>query len=209
MNAIAQYFDGRADEWDRTFNRKSPVQEAVATIAGVSKGSHVLDLGCGTGIMADVYLDLKASHVVAVDISSRMIEIARSKYENENRIRFTCCDALEFECEEQFDAVVIYNAYPHFLDKPALAEHVKTLLKPNGRFAVAHSMGREHMNAHHSTVPASVTSVLLPAATEAETWKPWFEVDTLVDCQGFYCFAGNVRRACSSVATAAVSQPQL
>ena len=119
MNEIARYFDSRADDWEKTFNRPSAVQGAVAAIAGIGPGSRVLDLGCGTGIMADVYLTLGVSQVVALDIAPRMIEIAQKKYENEPRIDFRCRDAVEFEDEEGFDAVVIYNAYPHFLDKDA------------------------------------------------------------------------------------------
>ena len=88
MNEIARYFDSRADDWEKTFNRPSAVQGAVAAIAGIGPGSRVLDLGCGTGIMADVYLALGVSQVVALDIAPRMIEIAQKKYENEPRIDF-------------------------------------------------------------------------------------------------------------------------
>ena len=90
MNEIARYFDSRADDWEKTFNRPSAVQGAVAAIAGIGPGSRVLDLGCGTGIMADVYLALGVSQVVALDIAPRMIEIAQKKYENEPRIDFRC-----------------------------------------------------------------------------------------------------------------------
>ena len=193
MNEIARYFDSRADDWEKTFNRPSAVQGAVAAIAGIGPGSRVLDLGCGTGIMADVYLTLGVSQVVALDIAPRMIEIAQKKYENEPRIDFRCRDAVEFEDEEGFDAVVIYNAYPHFLDKDALAKRVASLVKPAGRFTVAHSMGRAQMNDHHRNVPASVTSVLRPAVEEAEAWRDWFKIDSIVDSPFFYCFAGQLK----------------
>lgn len=193
MNEIARYFDKRADDWDRTFNRSNPVQGAVAVIAGIGKGSRVLDLGCGTGIMADVYLELGASRVVALDLAPRMIAIAQEKYRDEPRLDFRCCDALEYEDEQGFDAVVVYNAYPHFLDKPALAKQAAHLLKPNGRFVVAHGMGRRHMNKHHRSVPAEVTSELRPAAEEALAWEQLFAIDALVDTPGFYCFAGSLR----------------
>ena len=35
MNEIARYFDSRADDWEKTFNRPSAVQGAVAAIAGI------------------------------------------------------------------------------------------------------------------------------------------------------------------------------
>ena len=195
MNEIAQYFDALADEWERSLNWPSPVQGAVAAIAGVGSGSRVLDLGCGTGIMAPVYLARNVSSVMALDVAPRMIEIAQEKYRDEPRLEFRCCDALEFEDEggEGFDAVVVYNAYPHFLDKRALAQKAARMLKPGGRFVVAHSMSKEQLNQHHGNVPASVTSDLLPAAEEAKAWQDLFAIDSMVDAPGFYCFAGTVR----------------
>lgn len=192
MNEMARYFDGRAEEWERNFSRPSPVQGAVAAIAGIRPGTRVLDLGCGTGVMMDIYLGLNVAAVVALDIAPRMIAIARQKFAQQERIDFRCCDALQFSDPQGFDALVIYNAYPHFLDKPALVAKAIQLLRPHGRFVVAHSMGRKKMNAHHSYVPPSVTSTLHPPSIAAEAWRPWFTIDTLVDSPGFYCFAGEV-----------------
>ncbi len=193
MNDIAEYFNGRADDWEKNFNNPSFVQPVVAAIAGVHEGSRVFDLGCGTGIMEPIYVQAKAGQVVALDMAPRMIEIARAKYADEPTIDFRCCDALEFEDAEGFDAVVVYNAYPHFLDKQALARRVASLLVPGGRFVVAHSMSRAQMNEHHANVPSHVTSTLRAAKDEAAEWEPWFDIDSLVDSPGFYCFAGTVR----------------
>ncbi len=193
MNEIAQYFDQRADEWDLCTCRTSPVQGAVASIAHIQPGSRVLDLGCGTGIMADVYIERNVREFIALDIAPRMVEIAQQKYCHESRAQFICCDALCYKDLEPFDAVVIYNAYPHFLDKRALAEHISTLLKPHGRFIVAHSMGREQMNLHHANVPQSVKTELPPATEASLIWTPWFDIDSVVDAPGFYCFSGALR----------------
>ena len=135
MNDIAEYFNGRADDWEKNFNNPSPVQGAVAAIAGIGPESRVLDLGCGTGIMAPVYLGLGVKRVLALDLAPRMIEIAQEKYADEPSLEFRCCDAYGFETDEIFDAVVIYNAYPHFLDKRALARKVastKSRKPPSG-----------------------------------------------------------------------------
>lgn len=190
MNEIAEYFNGRADDWEKNFNNPSPVQGAVAAMVGIGEGSRVLDLGCGTGIMAPIYLGLGVSEVVALDLAPRMIEIAQSKYAEESTLNFRCCDVLEFEDEERFDAVVIYNAYPHFLDKQALAQKVASLLVPGGHFVVAHSMSRAHMNEHHSNVPCHVTTCLRTPRAESMEWEQWFDIDSMVDSVGFYAFSG-------------------
>lgn len=197
MNEIAEYFNGRADDWEKNFNMPSPVQGAVVAIAGIAPSSHVLDLGCGTGVMAPMYLDLGVERVVALDLAPRMIEIAQKKYADQPSIEFKCCDAYEFETDERFDAVVIYNAYPHFLDKRALAKKVASLLADGGRFIVAHSMSRTHMNEHHSNVPVRVTTCLRSVQAEAAEFEEYFDIDTRVDSPGFYCFAGSIKQGFS------------
>jgi ribosomal protein L11 methylase PrmA len=73
MDKVAEYFDGLADSWESTLCVPSPVQPTVACIAGVGCGSRVLDVGCGTGVMAPIYLRLGVREVVALDIAPRMI----------------------------------------------------------------------------------------------------------------------------------------
>ena len=74
--------------------------------------------------MERAYLELGASSVVALDVSSEMIRHARMQFEDvpEDRLRFECQDVIDFEDDEPFDVVVIYNAYPHILDKKALVK---------------------------------------------------------------------------------------
>lgn len=193
MNAIAKYFNERTDDWENNFNKPSPVQGAVAAIAAIGPESKVLDLGCGTGVMAPVYLELGVKRALALDLAPRMIEIAQGKYVGQPSLEFKCCDAYDFKTDERFDAVVIYNAYPHFLDKQALAKKVASLLVDGGRFVVAHSLGRTQMNGHHSNVPVHVTTCLRSVQAEAGEFEEFFHIDTRVDSPGFYCFAGTLK----------------
>ncbi|MBR3181825.1 MAG: hypothetical protein IKF56_04210 [Eggerthellaceae bacterium] len=56
MNKVATYFDERADSWIKMeTHTKSPMQPAVAVMAGVGLESRVLDLGCGLGVIMPVY----------------------------------------------------------------------------------------------------------------------------------------------------------
>ncbi|MCF0104712.1 MAG: 50S ribosomal protein L11 methyltransferase [Eggerthellaceae bacterium] len=40
----------------------------IAHLAGVSEGSRVMDVCCGSGIMVSTYLMFGASHVTAIDL---------------------------------------------------------------------------------------------------------------------------------------------
>ena len=195
MNDIAEYFNSRADQWAKDVQPTTPAQLIVPSIAGLSNESRVLDVGCGTGVMAPIYLANNVRSVVALDVASRMIEHARETYADEPTLRFECCDVYDFEDEEGFDAFVIYNAYPHFLNKKQLVEKAASLLRPNGRFVVIHSMSRERVNACHHSVPDHVRCSLRSAKDEAAEWKDRFLIDTIVDAPSFYCFAGTVLEA--------------
>ena len=191
---IARYFNERADKWDESgCSGESRVQDAVLSLVDLKPGDTVLDLGCGTGVMIPCYLSAEAGRIVAVDVSERMIERAREKFGTEPSVELRACDALSLDEAERFDAVIIYNAYPHFPNKPALVEKVYRLLKPNGRFAVAHGIGRDAINRHHEAVAAGVSCGLRAASEESALWEGRFEIESLVDTPGFYAFSG-VRR---------------
>lgn len=192
--SVIQFFDERADGWlAMEQNASRALQPAVARMAGVFEGSRVLDIGCGLGAMAQTYLDAKAEYVLGVDISPKMITLASKRWEHEPSLEFVAADAstLSFSDEECFDAVVIYNAYPHFFNRSALVSACAAALKPGGRFVVAHSTGKEGINAHHDAHAAGVSLGLEDACQEAQAWQGSFAIDGVVDTPGFYAFCGS------------------
>lgn len=194
MDEIAAYFDERADSWDESgCSGESRVQGAVLSLVDLKPGDSVLDLGCGTGVMIPFYLAAQAGKIVAVDVSEKMVERAREKFGGEPSVELRASDALSLDEGERFDAAVIYNAYPHFPDKLALVEKVYRLLKPSGRFVVAHGSGKDAINRHHEAVAAGVSCGLRAASEESALWADKFEIEALVDTPGFYAFSG-VRR---------------
>lgn len=194
MDEIAAYFDERADSWDESgCSGESRVQGAVLSLVDLKPGDTVLDLGCGTGVMVPFYLTAKAGKIVAVDVSEKMVERAREKFGGEPSVELRASDALSLDEGERFDAAVIYNAYPHFPDKLALVEKVYRMLKPSGRFVVAHGSGKDAINRHHEAVAAGVSCGLRAASEESVLWADKFEIEALVDTPGFYAFSG-VRR---------------
>ena len=64
--------------------------------------------------MIDYYIERNVSKVTGVDISSKMIEIARNKFKKYDFIDFLCEDAEEFNFKNQYDRVMVFNAFPHF-----------------------------------------------------------------------------------------------
>lgn len=195
IGKIGVYFDERAATWNEQAEPVGPKHLMIAQLASVREGSRVLDVGCGTGIMERAYLELEAASIVGLDLSEAMLACARTSFSDvpAERLRFECYDILDFTSNEPFDVVVIYNAYPHILDKEALVEATASLLVPGGRFLVAHGMSRETLNAHHANVPADVTSDLLPAQEAALDWQGAFDIDMVADTPFTYFFGGSKR----------------
>lgn len=125
---------------------------AVAFFAGARPGVRALDIACGTGVTFDYLLAQGVESLTAIDISDEMARIAQAKYAHDSRVTVLTGDFLQLEAPP-FDCALLYNAYPHFLDKPALLAHAAALLKPGGRFTVAHGMGRRPLTAITRTCP--------------------------------------------------------
>jgi SAM-dependent methyltransferase len=91
-------------------------------------GEHLLDLGCGDGVLMEQLAALGTS-IVGVDPSPEMVAGARSRGLD---VRQLDARNLPFSCE--FDAV-FSNAVLHWIpDLDPVLHGVRRALKPNGRF---------------------------------------------------------------------------
>ena len=132
---------------------------AVAFFAGARPGVRALDIACGTGVTFDYLLAQGVESLTAIDISDEMARIAQAKYAHDSRVTVLTGDFLQLEAPP-FDCALLYNAYPHFLDKPALLAHAAALLKPGGRFTVATGRAHRTFAPHVHLVPIDVPVVL-------------------------------------------------
>lgn len=74
----AEAFDAIGDRYDEAFPHKEGQVSAGAWLAEqLPAGAHVLDLACGTGLPTARQLVDAGMRVTGVDLSSRMIELAR------------------------------------------------------------------------------------------------------------------------------------
>lgn len=94
----------------------------------------LLDAGCGTGAMLHLFSqDMSDKNYTGIDLSEKMIEVARRK-EIEN-IKFVVgdCEQLPFE-ENSFDVVTCSMSFHHYPNPELFFESLKRVLRPNGRF---------------------------------------------------------------------------
>lgn len=188
---VRDYFNSIAGQWDQTNYCDPEKLRRIVELANIHSDDRVLDVACGTGILVDFLLE-KTDYVLGLDLSEKMIDIARLKYKN-SKAEFLCCDFYNFT-GGPFDVVILHNAYPHFQNKEHLVIQAAHAVKPGGRFLVAHSMGREALNRVHGAKPGKISSRLRPAAEEAALFSKCFCMDIVLDEPGFYCFSGLKRK---------------
>jgi len=134
--------------WDKIANRysKQPVADEAAyqkklkvTREYLQPDMEVLEFGCGTGSTAIAHAAY-VKHIQAIDISSRMIEIAERKAAAENirNVTFSRSTIDEFRVPDQtLDAVLGFSIL-HLLDnKEEVIAKVYKMLNPGGVFVTS------------------------------------------------------------------------
>lgn len=183
---VAEYFDNLADVWDINMIKIQPKIDEILDRAGVTEGRYVLDVACGTGVLISDYVKRKVSKCVAIDISDKMIEKAKSKFSQYENVEFLCGDAEVFDFKDKFDCIVIYNAFPHFVDRDKLFKNLSKCLKPDGRITVAHGMGRKALLKHHSGSAKNVSTVLPEIEEMTDLMSDYFDVDISISTDDIY-----------------------
>ncbi|OTA16513.1 type 11 methyltransferase [Xenorhabdus vietnamensis] len=109
----------------------------ILNLAGDIQGKSVLDLACGYGLFSREFKNRGASKVVGVDISDKMIEIARNKSQQYNDgIEFHLRNVCEMESFGKFDLIVAAWLFCHaesLEDLKAMFRVVAEHLKPSGK----------------------------------------------------------------------------
>lgn len=125
---VAESFGTDAERYDRT--RPTYPRELVERIIAESPGSDVLDVGCGTGIVARLF-QAAGCRVLGVDPDARMTDLAR-----ERGLEVEVAKIEDWEPSgRKFDVVVAGQAW-HWIDPVAGAARAARALRPGGRLAV-------------------------------------------------------------------------
>lgn len=185
---IIEFFDRRAPSWDAELIRSDRKISIILDNAGVKQGSRVLDVACGTGVLMPDYLS-RGAEVTGIDISPEMIKLAKQKYAGTG-VRFICGDVEAADVGQDFDAIVVYNAFPHFPDPERLIFRLSGLLAEGGILTVAHGMSREKIDAHHHGSASKVSIGLMPAEQLAEIFGRHLNVTAVISDDGMYQVAG-------------------
>lgn len=190
-NKIAGFFDRCAPWWDADMIRNEAVITKILDNGGIRENIDVLDVACGTGVLFPDYFARKVASLTGIDISPEMAKLAAAKFPQAQVI---CGDVEQTVFDRQFDAIMVYNAFPHFPDPENLVRVLAGLCKEGGRLSIAHGMSRAALADHHAGRAAEVSIDLLHEQELAAIMDRWFEVDVIISDDSMYQVCG-VRRA--------------
>ena len=94
-----------------------------------------LEIGCGTGAFARLLAEC-CKHVVALDLSSEMIRVARSRSSQFDNLEFQLADAIKWNFPQSHFDFVCSIATLHHLDQRELFMKIRDSLKPGGVLVV-------------------------------------------------------------------------
>jgi len=171
-----------AELYDNKHSFVSQYGEGVLALLNVKPGERILDLGCGTGDLAN-QIQEKGAEVVGIDASPDMIAKAKDKYP---ALDFSVANGTDFHFDEPFDAVFT-NATLHWIhDADSVIKSVYNVLKPGGRF-----VGEFGGKGNNRLMLAATASVLKQHGyNDGEDINPWYypstaEYATKLEAHGF------------------------
>ena len=155
---VIAFFDRLAPGWVADMIKDDEIINTILENAGITAGMDVLDVACGTGVLFPDYLNRQVASLTAIDISPEMVKIAKGKFP---QVTIHCGDVLTADLGRKFDAIMVYNAFPHFPDPDALIAKLSGLLNPGGTLTVAHGMSRAAIDRHHEGSASKVSIGLM------------------------------------------------
>lgn len=146
---VQEFFAARAADWDSRFPDDGPAYAAAVAELGLHEGDRVLDAGCGTGrALPPLRAAVGPSGVVlGADLTPAMLEAAvRAGRDRDGRLLLADVAALPLRARS-LDAVFAAGLIAHLPDPAENLRELARVVRPGGRLALFHPIGREALAA--------------------------------------------------------------
>ncbi|MBL8397531.1 MAG: class I SAM-dependent methyltransferase [Candidatus Accumulibacter sp.] len=129
-SSTAAYVQWRDDALENEFRRCFDIK--------LIQGKDILDLGCGTGGLTFLLIELGAKSCVGIDLSHKDIEIANSKLTNQP-IVFQCASNTETIdlSDQSVDVVACFDVMEHIIEYRSIINEWRRVLRPGGRVLIS------------------------------------------------------------------------
>ncbi|MER5928615.1 methyltransferase domain-containing protein [Streptomyces sp. NPDC002054] len=148
---VQEFFGARAADWDRKFPGDGPAFAAAVAEFGLRPGDRVLDAGCGTGRALSALRAAvgPAGTVIGVDLTPEMLAAAvRAGRDAEGALLLADVARLPLR-NGCLDAVFGAGLIAHLPDPAGNLRELARVVRPGGRLALFHPIGRAALAARH------------------------------------------------------------
>ena len=138
-------FGGLAQSWwdpkgpSKPLHDLNPLRLRYLAARTPLTGARIVDVGCGGGIFSEA-LALAGAHVLGIDLSAPLLEVAELHALESQAVLEYRCVAAEMLAAEQpgdFDVVTCMELLEHVPDPAATMAALATLVKPGGTVVVS------------------------------------------------------------------------
>ena len=165
-----QYIVGQVEFWSGTFHLTPDVliprhetefvlEQTIALLRGrfpSTETLQLLDMGVGSGVIADVLAKELGCHVVGVDISPAALAVAAAnirRHRLDSQVALVCSDLFAaLSCSRQFDCIVANPPYVAECEKGELAAEVVRFEPEQALFG-----GYDGLDCYRRLIPDSLT----------------------------------------------------
>lgn len=168
--------------YDQKHDFVSKYGEELIELLNPKKGEEILDIGCGTGDLAEL-IRQKGAVVTGIDNSVEMIEVAKRKYP---AINFQAQSITTLHLDKKFDAAFSNAALHWVLEKEKAVKQIYNSLKPNGRL-VAEFGGKGNVANIINALKTALNKNGFTENSKKETWyfPPLSEYASLLEQNNF------------------------
>ena len=184
-NEVKEFFDSIADSWTNDDNNYETI-DYLFSLIDIKNDDDVLDLGCGKGVITPMIYKHTNKKVIGMDLSPKMIEYAKIINNDIDKYEFIASDFFDYNFNQKFDKIIIFNAFPHFLDRTLLAKRANDNLKEEGRLIIMHDLGRKSLNNHHKQKASKISLGLDLPEAEYKSFSSYFKLIKAIDADDKY-----------------------
>ncbi|MGW7289451.1 class I SAM-dependent methyltransferase [Streptomyces sp. NPDC054847] len=151
---VQEFFGARAADWDSRFPDDGPAYAAAVAETGLRPGDAVLDAGCGTGRALEPLRAAVGPNgvVLGIDLTPEMLNRARIAGRDRSG-RLLLGDVARLPLTDcSLDVVFGAGLISHLPDPAENLRELARVVRPGGRLALFHPVGRAALAARQGRV---------------------------------------------------------